>query len=39
MKRYNELSYYIPKDIIKNYTIIINGKSFSDQPIDSVIKR
>ena len=27
-----------PKGIIKNYNVIINGKNFYDQPIDSGIK-
>ena len=31
--------YYLPKGIIKNYNIIINGKNFHDQEIDSDIKR
>ena len=31
--------YYLPKGIIKNYSVIINGKNFYDQPIDSYIKR
>ena len=30
---------YLPKDIIKNYNAIINGKIFYDQAIDSDIKR
>ena len=30
---------YMPKGIIWNYNIIINGKKFYDQPIDSNIKR
>ena len=30
--------YYLPKGIIDNY-IVINGKNFYDQPIDSDIKR
>ena len=34
VKRYN-----LPKRIIKNYNVIINGKSFYDQVIDSNIKR
>ena len=28
-----------PKGIIKNYNVIINGKNFYDQPIDSSIKQ
>ena len=27
-KRFNEQKYYVPKDIIKNYNVIINGKHF-----------
>ena len=30
---------YLPKGIIKNHNVIIIGKSFHDQPIDSDIKR
>ena len=30
---------YLPKAIIKNYDVTINGKNFYDQPIDSDIKR
>ena len=30
---------YLPKGIIKNYNVIINGENFYDQPIDSDIKR
>ena len=38
-KRFNAWKYYLPKDIIKNYNAIINGKNFYGQPIDSDIKR
>ena len=31
--------FYLPKGIIKHYNVIINGKSFYDQAIDSDIKR
>ena len=31
--------YCLPKDIKKNYNVIINGKNFSDQTIDSDIKQ
>ena len=31
--------YYLPKGIIDNYNVIMNGKNFYDQPIDSNIKR
>ena len=30
---------YLTKDIIKNYSVIIDGKNFYDQPIDSDTKR
>ena len=30
--------YYLPKGIIKNYNVIINGKSFYDQIINSDIR-
>ena len=39
VKRYNALRHYLPKDIIKNYNVIINGKNFYDQLIHSDIKR
>ena len=31
--------YYLPKDIIINYIVILNGKSFYNQAIDCDIKR
>ena len=31
--------YYLPKGVIKEYNVIISGKNFYDQPIDSDIKR
>ena len=37
-KRFKSQIYYLPKGIIKNYNVIINGKNFYDQPIDSDIK-
>ena len=37
-KRFKAKSYYIPKGIIKNYNVIINGKNFYYQAIDSDIK-
>ena len=37
-KRFNARKYYLPKGIIKNYNIIINGKNVYDQPINSDIK-
>ena len=39
VKRYKAQRYYLPKGVAKNYNIIINGKNFYDQPIDSDIKR
>ena len=38
-ERFNTRKYYLPKGIIKNYNVIINGKIFYDQAIDSDIKR
>ena len=38
-KRFNARKYYLPKGITKAYNVIINGKNFYDQPIDSAIKR
>ena len=38
-KRYKAKKYCLPKGTIKNYNVIINGKNFYDQPIDSDIKR
>ena len=38
-KRSNAKRYYLPKAIIANYNVIINGKNFYDQAIDSDIKR
>ena len=37
-KRFKAKTYYLHTDIIKNY-VIINGKKFHDQAIDSDIKR
>ena len=37
-ERHNSFRYYFPKPFFDDYNIIINGKSFSDQPIDSDIK-
>ena len=39
VKRFNAQRYYLPKGIIKNYNVIINGKNFYDQAIDSDKKR
>ena len=38
-KRFKPKRYYLPKRIIDNYNVIINGKNVYDQPIDSDIKR
>ena len=38
-KRYKAWRYYLPKGIIKNYNVIINGKNFYGQAIDSDIKK
>ena len=38
-KRFKAKRYYLPKNIIKNFNVIINGKSFYGQVIDSDIKR
>ena len=38
LKRYKAKRHYLPKGIIKNYNIIINGKNFYEQSIDSDIK-
>ena len=38
-KRYSAKKYYLPKNSIKNYNVIINRKKFYDQPIDSDIKQ
>ena len=38
-KQFKVQRYCLPKGIIKNYNVIINGKNFYEQPIDSNIKR
>ena len=38
VKRFKTQRHYLPKGIVKNYDVIINGKDFYDQPIDSDIK-
>ena len=38
-KTYSAKKYYLSKCVIKNYNVIINGKNFNDQPIDSDLKR
>ena len=37
-KRFKTRRYDLPKEIIGNYKVIVNGKNFDDQPIDSDIK-
>ena len=39
VKQFNARKYYLPKDIIKNYNVTINGTNVYDQAIDSDIKR
>ena len=36
VKRFND---YLPKGIIVNYNVIVNGKNFYEQAIDSDIKQ
>ena len=38
VKRFNALKYCLPKAIIKNCNVIINGRNVYDQPVDSGIK-
>ena len=38
VKRFKTQRYYLPKDIIKNYNVIINEKDFHIQAIDSNYK-
>ena len=38
-KRFKAKRYYLPKGIINNYSVIINGENFFDQAIDFDIKR
>ena len=38
-KRFKTRRCYLPKGVINNYKVIINGKHLYDQPIDSDIKR
>ena len=35
VKQFNARRYHLPRGIIKNYIVIINGKNFYDQAIDS----
>ena len=37
-KKFNARKYYLPKGIINNYNVIINGKNFYDQAVDSDMK-
>ena len=39
LKKFNAQKHYLPKGIIKNYDVIINGKNIYDKAIDSDIKR
>ena len=38
-KTFRSWRHYLPKDIIKNYDIIVNGKNFFNQSLDSEIKQ
>ena len=38
-KRFKAKRYYLPKEIIDNYSVIINEKNFCDQAINSDKKR
>ena len=38
-KRFKSWRYYLTKGVIKNYNVIVNGKGFYNQPINSDIKR
>ena len=38
-KRYSPLRYYLTNVIIKNLSVIINGKKINDQSVDSDIKQ
>ena len=38
-KRLKTETYYLPKEIFDNYTVLINRKNFYDQPVDSDVKR
>ena len=37
-KRFKTRSYYLPKCVINNHNVIINGKNFYNEPIDSNIE-
>ena len=34
----NNRKYFLPRGIIENYNVLINGRNFYDQPIDDLIK-
>ena len=37
-KRFKYKRYYLPTGIVNNYNVVINGKNYYDQPVDSDIK-
>ena len=39
VKRYSTHRYYLPKGIVIGYSVIINGKNFYEQPVNSDLKR
>ena len=39
VKRFKIWRYYLPKGIIKNYNVIMNGKNFYDRAINSDVKQ
>ena len=39
VKKFNSWKSYLPEGIIKNYNVIINGKNFYNQLVDSERKR
>ena len=38
-RKFKTRRYYLPKEILDNYDVIIKGKNFYNQPIDSDIKQ
>ena len=38
-KRFKTRNYFLPKGVIKNNNVIINGRNFYDQSVDSDIKQ
>ena len=38
-KRFKAQRYYLTKGLINNFNVIINGKTFYEQPINSDLKR